>query len=163
MNSEIAYHHQRWTGVVIKYLQSFSFSSVDNVSAINNFTHSSNCTHTISCWDPPFSYGLEVTDYWYELRLNGGIVESDVTTDLCVVFNLTTLPANEPGYSLSVWARAPPGNGTVTNTSIAAATSKLSIQILTTVNPRNLVLASSHHCCCLFLQPLMSVTVLMLL
>ena len=100
-----------------------SLSSVDDVGAITNLTHSSNCTHTISCWKPPYSHGLQVTDYWHELRLDDEIVESGVTTNLCVVFNLITLPANEPGYSLSVWARAPPGNGTVTNTSIAAATS----------------------------------------
>ena len=63
-----------------------------------------------------------------------------MTTDLCVVFNLTTLPANEPGYSLSVWARAPPGNGTVTNTSIAAAASKhRPLLPVATVDPENLV------------------------
>ena len=54
-----------------------------------------------------------------------------MTVDPCVVFNLTALPANEPGYSVSVWARAPPGNGTVTNASIAAALGKHSYTNLT--------------------------------
>ena len=86
-------------------------------------------------WLPPYSQGLKVTDYYYELRLNGTIVKSGVTVDPCVVFNLTTLPANEPGYSVSVWARAPPGNRTVTNASIAAALGKYSYTNLNSLVP----------------------------
>ena len=75
-------------------------------------------------WLPPYSQGLKVTDYYCELRLNGTIVESGVTVNSYVVFNLTTVPANERRYSVSVWARAPPGNGTVTNASVVAALGK---------------------------------------
>ena len=67
--------------------------------------------------------------------MNGTIVESGVTVDPYAVFNLTTLPANEPGYSVSVWARAPPGNGTVTNASIAAALGKHSYTNLNSLVP----------------------------
>ena len=74
-----------------------------------------------------------------------------------MVFNLTTLPPNEPGYSLSVWAHAPPGNGTVTNTSIAAAASKhrpllvctaiVDTCTVATVDPENLVYVLLHYVC----------------
>ena len=74
-------------------------------------------------WEQPSPKELPINNYTYVLMLNNSTVESEVIINPCVVFNLTTLKPNTPGYNFSVWANAPPGSGVRTSELVVAAQS----------------------------------------
>ena len=91
------------------------------VGPVMQMDYSNNCTFTTVHWQPPVTLGqLNVSCYYYKLIWNQSEINMGVTTDTFVSFKTSTLEPNVPGYSVSVWAYAPPGNGTSMNLSVAA-------------------------------------------
>ena len=72
-------------------------------------------------WEQPSPKELPINYYTYVLMLSSSTVESEVIINPYVVFNLTTLKPNTPGYSFSVWANAPPRSGVRTSELVVAA------------------------------------------
>ena len=98
----------------------FSFHA-DTVGPVMGMNYSNNCTVTTVHWQPPVTLGqLNVSYYYYKLIRNQSEFDMGMTTDTFVLFNASTLKPNVPGYSILVWAHAPPGNGTSMNLSVVA-------------------------------------------
>ena len=94
---------------------------IDFVGGVRNISNTTNCTHTFINWEQPNPKKLPIDNYTYVLMLNNSIIESKMIVDHYVVFSLTTLKPNTPGYNFSVWANAPPGSGVKTSELVVAA------------------------------------------
>ena len=107
--------------VLIHVFVCFLFHA-DTVGPVMEMNYCTNCTSTTVHWQQPFTLGqLNVSYYYYKLIRNQSKVDMGMTTDTFVSFSTSTLQPNFPGYSVLVWAHAPPGNGTSRNLSVIAA------------------------------------------
>ena len=107
--------------VLIHVFMCFLFHA-DTVGPVMEMNYSTNCTSTTVHWQSPVTLGqLNVSYYYYHLIRNQSMVDiMGMTTDTFVSFSTSTLRPNFPGYSVLVWAHAPPGNGTSMNLSVVA-------------------------------------------
>ena len=97
------------------------FIFVDIAGQVENISNTTNCSHTVS-WGHPQPKELSISYYSYQLTSNNLLVESNVTTDHCVAFNLTVTKPNMLGFNFIVEAHTPPWNGTKVSIQLIAAT-----------------------------------------
>ena len=96
---------------------------LDTANEVENISNTINCFHTVVCWEPSQPKELPISYYSYQLTLkNDTLVQSNVTTDHCVAFNLTVMKPNIPGFIFTVEAHTSPWNGTKVSVQLIAAT-----------------------------------------